>query len=74
MKCLPSLALFVICIAAFFAVMAAVKAGNERAETECRVMVREAMRSYPSMAEQVINDCSGFRGSVEDVPPMMRLY
>jgi hypothetical protein len=37
-------------------------------------MVGEAMRDYPSMAMQVIDDCAGFRGSAEDVPPMMRLY
>lgn len=69
-----AIAVFSAFIAAFFAVMSAAKANNDRLEAECRAMVREAMRDYPSMAMQVIDDCAGFRGSVEDVPPMMRLY
>lgn len=51
--------------AAFFAVMSAAKANNDRAEAECRAMVREAMRDYPSMAMQVIDDCAGFRAGSE---------
>ena len=74
MRSLFAITVFSAFIAAFFAVMSAAKANNDRAEAECRAMVREAMRDYPSMAMQVIDDCAGFRGSVEDVPPMMRLY
>ena len=69
-----TVAVFSAFIACFFVVMAATKANTDRAELECRAMVREAMRSYPSIAMQVVNDCAGFRGSAEDVPPMMRLY
>jgi len=74
LKRLPAIAVFSAFIAAFIVTMALTKASNEAAEAECKAMIREAMRSYPSMAEQVIDDCAGFRGSVEDVPPMMRLY
>ena len=77
LKHLPSpasLALFALCVAAFFFTMSKVKASNDAAEAECRAMVREAMRSYPTLAMQIIDDCAGFHGSVEDVPPTMRLY
>lgn len=66
--------LFAACIVAFIVFMATVKAHDEAAEAQCRAMVREAMRSYPALMMQVIDDCAGFNGSVQDVPPMMRLY
>jgi hypothetical protein len=74
LKRLPSLIAFVLCVSAFFVTMATVKASDEAAEAECKAMVREAMRSYPALMMQVIDDCAGFNGSVQDVPPMMRLY
>lgn len=73
-KRLSAIVVFSACIAAFFVAMAEMRASVDRSEAKCRAMVREAMRDYPSMAMQVIDDCAGFRGSVEDVPPMMRLY
>lgn len=71
MRSLPTIVVFSAFIAAFFVVMSTTKASNDRAEAECRAMVGEAMRDYPSMAMQVVNDCAGFRGSAEDVPPRL---